>query len=218
MKTIDFLKCICGIFFCTVPGQSVFATDYGSYCLYLTNQTSTNLLQAGYTFTNLGFLPGAGYCTNGHYDPDGNQYYHGHPYEVYSFYDADHDNNEVTLERINWGFDYGYKKAHDDGYGATWTQNCYGYATDGMPMNSNSWAVNWTTASSQCENTQKKKSFYWGPAYNHVIVITATCLPWPEGTCVIVQTKEKAAAGGVYNFQYTMAEKHSETNAVRKRK
>ena len=215
MNTTDFVKCIAVIFCCAVAGQSVIAsTNFPMWFWYRTNANSADIKRI-FVFTNTYYMS-TEQCPSNHLDPDGKNYSHGHTYDPFDFTDPV-NNIVVTREKIDFAYDAAYQHPHDSGCGPTFLQNCYSYATDApTPMDHAGW-LQWTTNSSQCEDTGGKMKSFKDGTNDHVVAISATT-NINEGSCVITQTKEKCAVSGIYTTYYTVSPGYNETNAVRKRK
>lgn len=151
------------------------------------------------------FWDGTAACPANHKDPGNNNYPHAHLPGLFPFNVQNGDN--VTTQKSDWAWDADYA-----GYtrvsGSTFELNCFGYASEApTAMFKPGWET-FTDASTQCENTNKTKSY---GDDNHCIKITATQAAAKHAaggevcTCTIKSTIEKNASGGVYSKDWGAA-------------
>ncbi len=189
----DLLRPSCVLLFVTIAGQAAVVEAAGGVTMpfrYRNTQAGATIQGEG-TFQDV-YYDGAGlYCAANHRDPDGNKYGHAHLPHAFPFVAG---GDTVTAGKSDWAWDAHYVSYTRDS-GSTFTLNCFAHAA-GAPtvMFHDGWTA-WTNASTQCEVTTKTKSY--GDA-GHVIKIVSI-YNFPEEPCVISQTTEKNASGGVYS-------------------
>lgn len=146
-------------------------------------------------FIGVAYLTTGAYCAANHRDPDGNKYVHAHLPDHFPFVPSGSTDN-VTAQKSDWAWD-AYYSSYTRVSGSTFSKNCFAYVA-GSPtvMFYDGW-TQFTTNSSQCEITTKPKSY--GDS-GHIIAITAIYTEFDP--CVISESYEKNASGGVYSHEW----------------
>jgi len=212
MKIIVCVKFIIVCVCCAIAGQLVvearenFRVDY----MYRNTENGEDIVSMVF-FANSLYFPndGENYCIEDHKEPvSGARYAHGHTFNLFvwpdeeGFINTSHNNDLVTTQKSDWAWDahYGVPCASS----STFVGNCVTIATGQPTCGTESGYLLWTVESSQCEETDKKKS-YKDPDPNriHFIEITGTYIPPGTENCVIVQTTEKDCSSGVYTLPHT---------------
>lgn len=186
-----------------ILGVSVWAVDCGSVHaagnvimpFRYRNAQNGATIQGNTTFANVYYDNAGAYCVANHRDPGGNKYGHGHlpahfPFNVQNGPNVDN----VTAGKSDWAWDAHYV-SYTMASGSTFELNCFAHSTDAPTVMFHDGWTAFTDASTQCEATNKTKSY--GDA-DHVIKITGTFIKVPEQPCLISSTSEKNASGGVY--------------------
>lgn len=207
-KTIDFAILLTLSFLLYFPIQVHAANNPGPTFMPVTYRETQNGqdIHTTCTIQNTAYIVGAnGWCTENHRTPQNNQYDHAHIPNGFPFMDTFNNNNQVTVDKVNWTYAAmygGWSKKSD----ATMACNCHNHAMagDAPPL----------IASTANGSTK----WFTDSAYHAITSPTAGSILFTQGhssrieeiwDCTVIGVKDgakkisdKSDSGGVYELSY----------------